>query len=302
MMQDYLLKIRLLSPVGTPWHSDTIFGHLCWQVAYGVIDIGIDQFLEPFRNGRAPFVLSDAFPANRLPRPLLNIEFTTTGTLEEYVEFKHKKKAPFVGSDDFLQICRGQMPCDQAFDDSPWITGSTLHASLDRIKFTTGHEGALYSTDFSLLDTEDSIIDIYIRCDEGWIDKVMALVEACSKSGFGRDKSIGMGKFEVVEYKPFEEFKILKDANGFVSLSSMVPANDDPPDARYRLRTKYGKIGEGAGRNPFKRPLLQMEPGAVFRTDDGVRDYYGRLVEGIAPGDNRVVQNCFCLPIACVIE
>ncbi|RME25745.1 MAG: hypothetical protein D6800_07265, partial [Candidatus Zixiibacteriota bacterium] len=80
--------------------------------------------------------------------------------------------------------------------------------------------------------------------------------------------------------------------------STMVPAPDDPPEAWFRLRTKYGKLGEHASANPFKRPLLQMEPGAVFKTGEALREFYGSLVTDIAPGAPHAVQNCYGLPVS----
>jgi len=302
-MEDYRIKIKLKSLTGTYWQSDTIFGHLCWQVAYGVLDVNIEDFLKPFRERKPPFVLSDGFPEGLLPRPMLALKLKKAKTPEEYNEVKRKKKAPYYKFDDFLTVCRGG-EMKNIPPDNPWRPIITLHASIDRITNTTGEKGessGLYETRAYSLDGS-GILEIYLRCEEGWEEKVMKLLSAVSKTGFGKDKSVGLGAFEIVDIKKFDRFGSFDDANGFVSLSSMVPAADDPTDARYRLRTKYGKLGEGIFGNPFKKPLLQMEPGAVFKTDDPVKDYYGRMIEGIAPGDERVVQNCYAFSVPCMVK
>jgi len=119
--------------------------------------------------------------------------------------------------------------------------------------------------------------------------------------GFGRDRSTGAGAYEVVDCQPWDGFGDLPGASGFVSLSSYCPAKDDPTAGRWRIRLKYGKLGENAGGgNPFKRPLLQLEPGAIFLTDK-VRPYYGRVVSDIAPGMPQAIQNCYTLAVPCVL-
>ena len=306
-MKDYLIKIKLLSATGTPWHSDTIFGHLCWQVAFGALRMNIEDFLRPFKNGKPPFVLSDGFPEGLMPIPLIKANRAEAPDRVSYRLMKRQKKAPFCSVTDFLKICRGETNSFQPIDN-PWKSAITAHASLDRNTSTTGEkgEGGFYETESSFLESNrpeaNANVDVYLRCESEWLDEVRLLFELMARSGYGRDKTTGLGVIEINSIDPFEEFGELKNPNGFVSLSSMVPAADDPIDARIRTRTKYGKIGEGIQINPFKRPLIQIEPGAVFCTGDKPKEYYGRIVVNIAPGNPEVIQNCYALAAPCVIS
>lgn len=300
-MRDYRIRLKLKSHSGTPWQSDTIFGHLCWQVVYGAIDADIQSFLKPFLNGKPPFVLSDGFPAGMMPRPLLMSAPDPVSTVEEYAANKRWRKAVYYTLDDFLRVCRGGKPEGEPLDD-PWLHMITPHASLDRITNTTSSEGGgFYETESESLKAP-SEIDIYARCENGWDEKLRVLFKAMSKTGFGRDKSVGLGAFEVVSLMEFDRFSGIDRANGFISLSTMVPAEGDPTDAYYRLRLKVGKLGESASGNPFKKPLLQMEPGAVFRTDRALEDYYGTVITGLAPGKPEAVQNCYCLAVPYILN
>lgn len=300
-MEDYRIRIRLKSPLGTPWQSDTIFGHLCWQVAYGVIDLDIKEFLDPFRRGQPPFVLSDGFPTGTLPRPQFGMVPGKAETGEQYAALKQRKKAAYFTVEDFIRVCHGKPPQGKPVDD-PWHSVMTPHASLDRLTNTTGKRsgGDFYETESLYLEGYDGL-DIYLRCESGWGAKVLDLFKAVAATGFGRDKSTGLGAFTVKDFEKYDGFTGFAGADGFVSLSSMVPAEADPADARYRLRAKYGKLGESSGQNPFKCPLLQMEPGAVFRADGKPKPYYGRLIEGIAPDKPEVVQNCYSVVVPCVV-
>jgi len=300
-MEDYRIRIRLKSPAGTPWQSDTIFGHLCWQVVYGVIDRDIKSFLEPFVEGSPPFVLSDGFPAGLMPRPMLQDTLEPAGTLDEYAANKRWRKAAYISVEDFLAVCRGEKTQGEPYDD-PWVLATTPHASISRVTSTTGEGGAFFETESAYLSSPGEV-DIYLRCEAGWADKVIELLKAVSKTGYGRDKSVGLGAFEVAAIDKSDGFACFEGANGFVSISSMVPAASDPFDARYRLRVKKGRLGEEwVQPNPFKRPLLQMEPGAVFKVHGEIKEFYGRVVKNLAPGKPEVVQNCYALPVPCVVK
>ncbi len=296
-MDDYRIRVKLKSPGGTPWQSDTLFGHLCWQVAYGADDLSIDDFLKPFAAGRPAFVLSDGFPGGYLPRPELPRPLATAETLEDYAALKQVRKAAYVTVGDFGRICRGQSILDKPRDD-PWQNVQIPHASIGRDTGRTGEEGSFFTTDGAVLPGGE--LDIYLRVlDDGWLERVTSLLVALSRAGFGRDKSTGYGEFALLGTEPTDDLTGPEQPGGFVSLSTMVPAANDPCEGRFRLRTKFGKVGEGAGvNNPFKRPLVQIQPGAAFRTDAPVRPFYGSLVTNIAPGDSRVVQNCYCLAAA----
>lgn len=308
-MRDYKIRIQLKSATGTRWQSDTIFGHLCWQVAYGALDISMEDFLKPFLDGDPPFVLSDGFPVitrneqltSAMPRPLVKMELDEAESATEYQETKKRTKAPYFTLGDFVRVCRGEKPEDDPVED-PYRIMVVPHASLDRNTSTTKAEGegGFYETISEYLPPP-SMLDIYLRCAEGWIEKVEILFKGIAASGFGRDKSVGLGAFEIAGIEEFDKFHSFEGANGFVSISSMVPARDDPADAHYRTRVKYGKLGDILHANPFKRPLLQMLPGAVFKTGEKPREYYGRMVESVAPGKPEAVQNCYGFPVPCRI-
>ena len=90
---------------------------------------------------------------------------------------------------------------------------------------------------------------------------------------------------------------------GIVRLSNWVPAHDDPQVGFYSTLVKYGKLGAelAVSENPFKFPLLMLTAGSSFYVEGEVKDYYGRLVTGIAPGAPQVVQYGYALVIPAVL-
>ena len=298
--RDYRLRVRLLSPLGTPMQSDTLFGHLAWQVARQEGPEAVAEFLSPFLAGAPPFILSDAFPAGLLPRPLLPFAGRAAeGPRDAYAEAKRRGKAPFVHAEDFPAVTAGIETSPEPVS-SPWKTVETPHASIDRNTWTTTPGGKFFFTEAeSLADGYDSV-DIYIRATEGWAEKATDLFRDMAPSGFGRDKSVGCGAYEVVALDPWDGFGEVHSADAFISLSTFMPASNDPTDGRWRIRVKRGYLGEMAGEgNPFKRPLIQFEPGAAFRTPEGPAPFYGRMVAGIAPGMPDAVQCGYSLAVPC---
>jgi len=299
-VQDFRLRLRLLSPLGTPWQSDTVCGHLAWRVAQGAGGLSVEEFLASFREGRPPFLLSDGCPGDLLPRPFLPPPPEEAGDREA----RARARCHFVSPEEFTALRRATTVTWQSAPD-PWRFVQTPHAALSRATETTGtvgegdDSGRFFLTDLSTL-VEGDTLALYLRAEGDWAAWVADLLEATAPLGFGRDRSTGAGAYQVLGLEPWAGFAPFPEADGFVSLSSYCPAREDPTRGRWRLRLKYGKLGENAGDgNPFKRPLLQLEPGALFYTGAAPRPWYGRAVSDLAPGFPEALQCCYTLAVPC---
>lgn len=298
-MELHKISLQILTPTSTPWQSDTIFGHICWQVAFGGWEQSIEEFLQPFLNGDPPFVLSDGFPDGILPRPVPYKEKRERfNSLQEYAQAKKRNKPKYLSQEDFKNICN-RKPCAKEPEGEKWQKMSILHAAIDRNTGTTSGTGQLFETEIFYLnnETHNNKINIYLLCEPYWRDNVIELLEKVSVAGYGKDKSVGCGRFRIIDVENAGDLLKVENPNGFTTLSSHVPASGDPINGRWKIRTKYGKLGEGAGKDkPFKRPLLQFEPGAVFKTDNP-KSWYGRMVRGVAPDLSEVVQCGYTIAI-----
>ena len=295
---DYRIIIKPTGPIGTPWQSDTLFGHFVWLVAMQEGKAAVQDFLEPFLDREPPFILSDGFPENLLPSPFFDAGIVHFTTMEDYRFQKKVKKARFLPDDrfDFARkegrIGRG-LPTDE-----PYYKAEMLHASLNRNTNSTCEGGQLFSTVETYLEKKYKTLSIYVRCRDEWCERVSDFFERLSLTGYGRDKSTGIGSFSVEAVDEWRGFAPFDEANGFISLSSYVPDENDPIDGRWRIRVKRGYLGEQSGSvNPFKRPLIQFEPGATFKTDKIPKPWYGRMVRDIAPGMPEAVQNCYTIAV-----
>jgi len=289
-MEIYKLKLSFNSPLLTPLHADIVFGHLCWVIAYREGAQALEQFLRPFKENKPPFTISDGLPIDLFPKPL-TVEFL----IENWEKSKEMKKSDFLLFEDFKKVIKGEKI---EYASIPKNVKSSLipHNTISRLTNTTLQEGGVYSLEEKFI----SELNIFIKSSsKEWIDRLEELFFELSKSGFGRKKSIGKGHFTLTKIELFDELEYLENPNGFVTLSNFCPAKDDPAEGYYKTFVKYGKLGEEFtfSGNPFKKPLIMIKTGSVFKTDGPPREYYGRMVEKVSESKPEVVQYAYAFAI-----
>lgn len=274
-MNIYKATLNSESTYVTPFQADTLFGHICWIVANREGESGLQQFLEPFKNGDPPFILSDGFPAGFLPKPL-SCDLAADTPLKR----KDIKKVQFLSISEFNAVINGQSVTPVA--DNLISYHLTAHNTINRITNRPLEPGGLYNVE------EYSIpqIDIYIKAESNtWKNNVVSYIEEISQSGYGGKISRGKGQFSIsgiIDYS----FPEPDNANGFVALSNFCPSEKDTTEGFYSTFIKYGKLGiQSAGHgNPFKKPLLMVRAGSVFFSKKKHSDFCGRIIaEEIAP-------------------
>lgn len=289
-MKSYSFRLKIIGNVMTPFQADTIFGHLCWIVAHNEGDRELEKFLKPFKKGEPPFIISDGFPGDLLPKPL-SVEFYFDNTEKR----KEWKNIEYIGFDDFNTIRKGER-CEPKTTDNLIKLLSVPHNTISRLTSTTLLEGGV----FNLGEINIPEITIYLKAvSDEWINRVYNLFQKLSKSGFGRKKSIGKGHFSISEIREFV-FPPIMEANGFVTLSNFCPVENDPTEGFYKTFVKYGKLGEEftfCG-NPFKKPLLMLKTGSVFKTNETPKEFYGRVIEeNISPAKPEVIQYAYAFAV-----
>ena len=87
-------------------------------------------------------------------------------------------------------------------------------------------------------------------------------------TGFGRDASIGLGKFAVLEVVE-TGLTAQTDANAYLTLAPCAPQGCGflPDASRYQPFTRFGRHGDIAVQSgqPFKTPVLLAAAGAVLK-------------------------------------
>ena len=310
-------KIKLLSKLRTPLHSDTIFGHLCWGIKYLKGEDYLEDFLEEFSTKKKPpLLISCAFPENHIPRPILEpvkrsfLKELAISAASKINKLKNKSereklfyglqilkklnKNKWITIEEWIELrskCNAKnlllLDISKIDPKNPFLIKSGLssikkvvrvHNSISRVTGMVKEEGGLYFVT-ELWPEKDMLFDLYVYFesekykdlwDEVWKDYIMP-------TGFGKDKSTGSGQLIIEE--DTEDINYLFDlqgTNAHMSLSLLGFEKMPEIPGSYSVFTRYGKLGgdfavagpDGGRPNPFKKPILLLEPGSVFYTEE----------------------------------
>ncbi len=294
-MKLYKITLKLTSPFATDWQADTIWGHLCWALRFTYGEPALTDFIAGHEKGEPPLLVSNGFPGDFLPRPILPDK--VTADRGEFSEMKKRKKIRWLTLDEFTRILNGEEP-DLSEKDSG-TTSVTLKNQINRLTCTTGgNEDEITGHLFSFKQYHWETVSIYLKIADDFVKTTEELFQNLSQSGYGKRKTVGYGQFSVQAFEECAGFKSPQDANGFISLSNYVPAVNDPPRGYWEILIKYGKLGEeyAITGNPHKKPLVMFKAGSCFY-DNPCRGYYGRFVKGLSPQYPEVVQYGYALPV-----
>ena len=307
-MKVFRAKISPNTSFATSLHSDSLFGALCWVIQKNEGTDSLKEFLVPFLEGEPPLIISNGFPGDLLPKPMIPFSIITdkhakTGK-EQLIkmadEGKRIKKVEYLNLDEFNNVICGRK--DNISTKSKAYTDvAVVHNRINRWSGNTSEGGELFSTveRFSAVD----YWSIYIKAKKEWVEKIERWLEILGRMGFGKRKSVGKGSFALVSFDEFNSFELPQTVNAFVTLSNYVPSSRDPVEGFYKTFVKYGKLDneyaiEGT---PFKKPLLMMVPGSVFKTNN-VKEFYGRMVTGITANYPEVVHYGYAFAIPAYVE
>ena len=287
--QTFRLQIKFRHSAITPWQSDTIFGGFCWAYAYLRGEAALETMLADYAQGNPSVVFSAGFPGDLLPKPLFGLAPAPDPVREKrtmlnsFKEEKKIKKITYLSIEEFQQFQSGQTG-KIAPKENPLVVGEAFHNQIDRNSGTTAETGALFSQSEWFSNCHFSV---YLKIREGFEEETRSTFEALGQIGLGKKRSLGRGGFDIMDFDLCHDFDSIHDPNAFVCLSNFVPAKDDPTEGYYNTMVKYGKTEFGPTGNPFKKPLIMLTPGAVFKLNGELKPFYGRMIQGLT-NDNRV--------------
>lgn len=329
--KDYTVEIRLKSTLATPFQSDTIFGHICWAVRYLPWGKGQDKLADLLslydreRGKNPPLLVSNGFPKGYLPKPILPPVTQVfldgrfkTDRINNSFRIKTIKGLDIIPNAAFEQVQQCGLKSDVLFDaiDGRYeeiaafkkLAASEMveHNSVNRLSNTV--KTGLYSQEETFFDEDASRFNIYLRTSYFEHRDIDRIFEFIGRGGFGKDKSTGKGAFEA-EVKEGIKLPEAENPNAFMTLSSYVPTADDPVDGYYGLVHKYGKLGGAyakstpeVGGNPFKKPLLMLSAGSVFRDAEfSAEKTYGTLLGGVHK-EQKIRHYAYAFPLGMRLE
>lgn len=289
-MQAFRVTINLLSAFATPLKGDTLFGQLCWMIRNRHGEYRLAELLTGYTSGHPFAVVSDAFPQGYLPLPKLpgNYYDKIEGADRKAVKKRCWLPEQTVDKPVAQWLSLARTASDIAGHHSAGLSEKhpQPHNTINRQTNTTGEGGfAPYSIEQEWFIPNISW-SIIVLLDTGKLDvsDCRECLEDIGNVGFGRDASIGLGKFEVSDFVA-TVLPGQTDANACLTLSPCAPQGlgFDHNSSFYQLFTRFGRHGDIAVHQegkPFKNPVLLAQTAAVFTTRPPATGFIGQGIGG----------------------
>ena len=263
--------LRPLTAFGTPLAGDTLFGQLCWTLRHQLGHARLQALLEGYTAGRPFAVVSDAMPNGHVPLPVLP---SAAWVSSENADRKALKKRRWLAVDDLAR----PLPQWQSFaradaELAPVTERAQPHNTINRQTGTTGTGPFAPYSMSQRWYTQDTRLDVHVALDDSRLseDELGAALAYIGATGFGRDASIGLGKFELAAAARPVQWHRPAGANRYLTLGPSAPQGLGfcPVRSSWQVLTRFGRHGDAAvqGGSPFKKPLLLAQAGAVFRPE-----------------------------------
>ncbi|MDX9835273.1 MAG: hypothetical protein RBT36_08695 [Desulfobulbus sp.] len=323
-MQTLRFIIQPRAAFGTPLVGDTLFGQLCWALRHRFGNDWLTERLQGYQEGRPFMVLSDAFPHSFLPLPVVPSWFFQPSD-EDRKALKKKRWLPLTGMETNFRLWQSKARTDQEAADAVLrAAGIRLddpalqkvapqpHNTINRVTGTTGDGMFAPYTMPQIWFHPAMRFDLYAVIDESRISgaELSAALTDIGRSGYGRDASIGLGKFETHGAPHPAPLPQADKANAWLTLAPCAPQGQG--FARewsfYRPLARFGRHGDTAALsgNPFKRPVLLAGTGAVFAPTNGGLDnqrlFLGQGLTGVSTDHPAAVSQGYAPVLAIRME
>ncbi len=297
-MNSFRLTLHPRSAFGTPLAGDTLFGQLCWALRHLLGNTRLNTLLDGYTNGQPFAVISDALPKGFLPLPSLPSSFWAKNEVDRKI-LKKKRWLPLENIESPLEDWQSLAYSDNEAVEA--VTGvfaalnteqAQPHNSINRQTGTTGEGQFAPYSQAQIWFHPAMHLDLYIALDESRLSlaELESALAYIGQTGFGRDASIGLGKFNLVgsaQAKPFSSNTDNKP-NAWLTLGPCAPQGQAfcPQRSYYQPLTRFGRHGDVAVQSgiPFKRPILLARGGSVFWPEklDGALHFIGQGLTGVS--------------------
>ncbi len=285
-MRTLCYTLRPLSAFGTPLAGDTLFGQLCWTLRHQLGNARLNDLLQCYTQGAPFLVVSDALPAGHVPLPNVPSDLWEKTANADRKVLKKKRWLPMAALSE--PFARWQAHAKGDSEVAPHTERAQPHNTINRQTGTTG-EGPFAPYAMPQIWFSPAMrFDLHLVLDESRLSvkELSAALDYVGATGFGRDASLGLGKFECVSKALATTWPTTAGANSYLTLSPCAPQGLGfcPVRSTYQVTTRFGRHGDAAvqSRQPFKRPVLLAKAGGVFWPEvvDNTRHFIGQGLGG----------------------
>ena len=310
-MQALKLILTPQTAFGTPLVGDTLFGQICWAIVeqYGeaVLDACLQDYCAPENGAGKPFlVVSDAFPEGYLPLPTLPSAYWRQGDESDRKKLKKRQWLPESAlaqdSREWQKLAKSSTDIAEQLQQSR----TQSHNSINRQTGTTGEEGFAPYDSEQIWYAVNSRWQIFLLLDESRLTRVQLqqVLENIGRSGYGRDASVGLGKYEVQSLESADIFS--RTGNACFALAPSCPQGlgYERRHSYYNTLTRFGRHGNvhATSGQPFKNPVLMAQTGAVFCGQKPGDIHAGQGISGISSSLTHAVHQGYAPAIAFTLD
>lgn len=289
-MQSHCFTLQPLSAFGTPLAGDTLFGQLCWTLRHQLGNERLNALLQGYTQGQPFAVVSDAMPHGHVPLPSVPSSFWAALPDADRKVLKKRRWLPHAALAMPFAIWQENARGDA--NVAKQTERAQLHNTINRESGTTG-VGQFAPYAMPQIWFQPGIqFDLHVVLDVACLSvaEFTAALDAMGSTGFGRDASIGLGKFKRVGGASAVTWAASSDvtANAYLTLGPCAPQGQGFCAKRsfYQVLTRFGRHGDAAvqSSNPFKKPVLLARAGSVLWPEQGAASahFVGQGLGGIA--------------------
>jgi len=154
----------------------------------------------------------------------------------------------------------------------------------------------------------DSEFVIFCLFNEEATDAKMVhlAIERIGQWGFGKDASIGCGRFDVVESKSVV-WPEQAGGNACYTLSPCLPEKGTYKNQYFTPFVRFGKHGDilAMSGNPFKNPVLMADEGAVLQPNNQdifKKPYLGQAITGVSLSQPVTIHQGYSIYLPMIME
>lgn len=277
----YKIKLKLKSLFATPPKGDTLFGQFCWSIVRLYGEDKLANLLDGYTRGTPFVVTSDFLPKNHICKPPIpDFLLGVSSNVSERKALKNKKyicidelvSSGYNYSKEFIAKCSKDKKAFELKDEVQ------IRNSINRLSGTTGdgESGfAPFANEVSFFPFDEATLYVY---SDGHIDKdtIVETLSYIGKSGFGKDATVGRGRFDVTQ---IEEVAFnCTDFNAYITLSPAILSEYN--EIYYEPFVRYGKHGDALAHSQvWKNPILLADSFACVISDEK-KEFIGKGLGG----------------------
>lgn len=294
-MNSYRARLQVQGLLKIPIVSDTLWGHVAWGIALEQGDDALKAFLEAYSSA-PPLILSNAFPAGFLPRPLFQSPPPESDHIKGLTNILYVPKELF--STPLTWSVLNTMLGKESIFYVGLSPTTRIRNAINRFSATV-EEGKLWSeagfywyTKATKSSKVQPVTTFDVYCLTTFDQKTL---EQCIDQGlywgYGGKSSTGYGNVRLLEVVTES---LPQTGNRSMALGTFVPSEAEKLDNLLtKVTVRSGKLGPvfAETMNPFKKPIAFYDEGSTFDSASiDSRNYVGMLLKDVHP-DPRI---CSC--------